>query len=64
MATTDIDGVHTYKEEDLADKVRAMLAQIRLKGFVLVVIAIATQVPWCIALYHFAAGFIYSEHMA
>lgn len=60
IATTNVDGVHTYKEEDLADQVRAMLGRIRLTGLCLVILAIMSQTPWCLALFHYAQGLSYA----
>ena len=56
MATCTAEGEHTYKVDDLAEKVRAMLLRARINGAVLLVLAIATQVPWVLALYQFASG--------
>merc|ERR1712072_1327664 len=53
LATCGVDGVHTYKEENLANRVRSMLNRMRLAGALLVLLAVATQVPWCYAIYHF-----------
>ena len=59
IATCDIDGVHTYKEEDLSDKVRAMLFRMRLVGVGYVIIAITSQVPWIVAVYYFMSGIVH-----
>ena len=56
MATCRADGSHTYKEEDLADKVQAMLYRMRLYGLFLVSFAVSTQVPWIVAIYYFSSG--------
>ena len=46
------------KDEDLADKVRAMLFRMRCAGFGLVCIAAATQVPWVLAASHFSSALL------
>ena len=61
LATCGVDGVHTYKEENLANRVRSMLNRMRLTGALLVLLAVATQVPWCYSIYHFASGLVYDQ---
>jgi hypothetical protein len=56
IATCKADGTHTYEQEHLADKVHGLLGYMRLYGLALIVLSIATQVPWVAALYYFAFG--------
>ena len=59
MATCTADGTHTYKVDDLADKVSAMLVRMRLYGLALVAVAVASQVPWIFAVYYFSNGLVF-----
>lgn len=59
LATCTADGRHTYKEEDLADRVRQMLGRLRLSGLLLVVFACLTQIPWILTIRYFSDGLVY-----
>jgi len=56
LATCDMDGTHTYNKADLADQVYALLGRIRTYGVGLVVMAVATQIPWIVMLMRFMNG--------
>ena len=58
LATATADGVATFKEEDLADRIQEMLIRLRLSGFLLIVLACVAQVPWIFALQHFSSSLI------
>ena len=61
IATCTADGRHTYKEEDLADRVASLLSHMRLIGLGLICVAIASQVPWVLAITYYASELVYSD---
>ena len=52
-------GTPTYKKDELAERVQALLGQMRLRGAVLIAFAVATQVPWVLAIIYFSKGLVY-----
>jgi len=50
LGTSTIEGVATFKQEVLADKIHVMLSRIQVFGIVLLFCAVLLQVPWVLAL--------------
>ena len=53
IATCDAAGIATYKREDLAIKVHAMIGKFRVVGLVFCICACGLQVPWVYGLLHY-----------
>jgi len=60
-ATCTQEGVHTYEQVELADKVAGLLSNIRMYGAMMIGLAVLLQVPWIVALNYFAEGLIYGS---
>lgn len=56
LATCKHDGTHTYDPEELAEKVRKMLMNMKTVGVALVIIALLAQAMWLAPLLHFSEG--------
>jgi hypothetical protein len=56
LATANADGVTTFKEQDVSDKIYDLISSMRMRGALLILVALLTQIPWIFALYTFANG--------